>query len=182
MVSCRWRRDWFQCMHLHNKMLSLTSAYIYTYWSRCAYANALYQNTRNLATHHLPEMPTHASVLSHAHIHINTHARTHNLLQHCCYIYKEVLFLSVSHSLTNGHTTYTPLHTVMWKGSIFHWPLCCQTVIFSQGQHSSAGGLGRERQLKSSNSMHIKTHRCTVHTHALTYTDYCRGNNGLRTE
>lgn len=43
MVSCRWGTDCFECMHSHNKMLALTSAYIYTYW--CMYVYALSQNT-----------------------------------------------------------------------------------------------------------------------------------------
>lgn len=45
---------------------------------------------------------------------------------------------------------YSDLFGKPGEGSVFRWPLCPQNVIFSAGQQSSAGSLGRKKQLKSS--------------------------------
>lgn len=184
MVSCRWGRDCFECMHSYtNKMLAFTSAHVYTYSSSCVHVCMCFLQTLH-PTHQLSEMPAQAPVLSHT----SYPCRVLYIYRYIyIYIYETQITLhtvltqtkthSLSHSDTNGHIIHTLYHIVMWKGSIFHWPLCHQTVILSQGQQPSAGGLGRERQLKSSNSVHVNTHSCTAH--ARTYTRHGREHNGL---
>lgn len=45
---------------------------------------------------------------------------------------------------------YSDLFGKPGEGSVFRWPLSPQNVIFSPGQQSSAGSLGRKKQVKSS--------------------------------
>lgn len=101
---------------------------------------------------------------------------------HCTAAFSPSVFIFLIICLTqtrNGHITCTLRHTVLRKGKIFHWPPCRWNVMFSQGQQSSAGGLGRESQLKSSNSMRMNTHGRSVHGHALSYISGGREANGL---
>lgn len=182
MVSCRWEWDCYQCMwyeklssHLPTCRVNGATHDLYMNMCACALKTIIL----HLLTHKIPGMPTQAPNELHIrHSYITPHIV---LLKHRNVFFFLFLSIFVAQTLVDmQHILWTTL--LLWKGGIFQWPLCCQTVIFSQGQQPSAGGLEKERQLKSSTSMHMNTHRCTEHAFGLTCTNSSTGYNSLCSE
>lgn len=117
MVSCRWGSDFFECMHSYNKMLAFTSAYVYTYSSRCACVYVLSKHSTSSSTSRdgsTDSCPvTHTLPLQGCYIHIYKTQIISYILYSMTQTKKKAFYLShsLSRSDTNGHTTHTHTHS-----------------------------------------------------------------------
>lgn len=175
MVSCRWGRDCIEYLHSHSMCVCIRMWRQSSCWILDVHMcmRSLIWHSY-LPSHQLSEMQTQVrthltcrgafySIYITAQLYHTTYYTVVSLTLHWGFFFSFCFYLIylIFSPHCNGNTTYTHDHTAPRKGGIFHWPLSRQNVIFSQGQQSSAGCLGRESQLKSSNSTHVNTHRCT---------------------